>query len=124
MTYRVAFAAPVLLGAYGCAVPPPPADPRLVITPDLPLVADAPSVTTSAGMMRVTLRLVNGTPQDLPVLTTTDWLDEQGRPISSLMSAPMRMTVPRYGDAVMDRLAPRIPVSGFHIRIEPDWAAF
>ena len=124
MSYRVVFAAAVLLDAYGCAVPPSPTDPRLVIAPDLPLVAEAPSVTTSAGMMRVTLRLVNGAPQDLPVLTITDWLDEQGRPISSLMSAPMRMTVPRYGDAVMDRLAPRGTVTGFHIRIEPDWAAF
>jgi Protein of unknown function (DUF1425) len=124
VSYRVIFAAAVLLGAYGCALPPPPTDPRLVIMPDLPLVADAPSVTTSAGLMRVTLRLVNGTPQDLPVLTITDWLDEQGRPIASLMSAPMRMAVPRYGDAVMDRLAPRPSATSFHIYIEPDRAAF
>jgi hypothetical protein len=94
------------------------------MTPDLPLVADAPSVTTSAGLIRVTLRLMNGTPQDLPILTITDWFDEQGRPISSLMSAPMRLTVPRDGDAMIDRLAPRPSAISFRIHIEPDWAAY
>lgn len=124
MSHRVFFAAVLALGANACALRPPPTDLRIVMAPDLPLVADAPSVTTSAGLIRVTLRLMNGTPQDLPILTITDWFDEQGRPISSLMSAPMRLTVPRYGDAMIDRLAPHPRATSFRIHIEPDWAAY
>ncbi len=124
MSHRVFFAAVLALGANACAPPPPATDPRIVMTPDLPLVADAPNVTTSAGLIRVTLRLMNGTPQDLPILTITDLFDEQGRPISSLMSAAMRLTVPRYGDAVIDRLAPHPRATSFRIHIEPERAAY
>ena len=124
MSHRVFFAAVLALGANACAPPPPAIDPRIVMAPDLPLLADAPNITTSAGLTRVTLRLMNGTPQDLPILTITDWLDEKARPISSLMSAPMRLTVPRYGDAMIDRLAPHPRATSFRIHIEPDWAAF
>jgi hypothetical protein len=120
---RPRLTAVLALGLYACAAPPPAIDPRVAITPDLPIVAEAPNVTTSAGLMRVTLRLVNSTPQDLPVLAITDWTDREGQPISTIMSAPIRLTVPRFGDAVVDRIAPRDSAVIFHIRVEPDRAA-
>jgi hypothetical protein len=110
----------LVLGLDACAAPPPAADPRVVVTPDLPIAAQAPNVTTSAGLMHVTLRLMNSMPQDQPVLATTDWVDQEGQPISSIMSAPVRLTVPRFGDAAVDRIAPRPSAADFRIRVEPD----
>ncbi|CAO3425781.1 DUF1425 domain-containing protein [Azospirillum doebereinerae] len=117
------------LGLAACApVTPPPApvpasaDPRVFILPDLPVTADAPNVSTQAGMLRVSVRLVNRTAEDIPVVTTTDWVDGQGRPIRSTVSAP-RLTVPRFGDAVLDSVAPRSNAAGFRVRVEFDPAA-
>lgn len=116
------------LGLTACApVPPPPAppptDPRVFILPDVPITADAPAVSTQAGLLRVTVRLVNRTPVDIPVVATTDWADAQGRPIRSTVSAPRRLTVPRFGDAVVDSVAPRATAAAFRVRVEFDPAA-
>lgn len=116
------------LGLAACApVPPPPpappTDPRVYILPDLPITADPPIVSTQAGMLRVTVRLVNRTPEDIPVVAITDWADAQGRPIRSTVSAPRRLTVPRFGDAVVDSVAPRATATAFRVRVEFDPAA-
>jgi uncharacterized protein YcfL len=115
------------LALAACAAPPaPPAsvDPRVVIVPGLPITTGAPLVTKQSGMLRVTATLANGTPQDIPVLATTDWIDPQGRSIASVVSRPRRLTVPRFGDAVLDSIAPRASATGFRIRVELDPANF
>lgn len=114
------------LALSACSPPPPPppppqaVDPRVSVAPGMPLAVGNPQVSTQNGLMRTTLALRNVTDRDLPILVTTDWLDAQGRPMPTVMSLPQRMTVPRYGDAVVDSLAPHPSAAGFHIRLEPD----
>lgn len=95
-------------------------DPRVSVAPDVMLSVSKPNVSKQNGLMRVTLALHNTTGYDVPVLVETDWFDAQNRPIPTVMSLPERLTVPRYGDAVVDSLAPRPAAFGFHIRLESD----
>jgi hypothetical protein len=107
-----------------CTAPPPPerpaGDPRVFITPDLPLAAAAPIVSRGVSGLEVSLRLLNPTPVDFAVLATTDWIDAAGRPVDTVISRPRRITVPRFGDATVQSTAPKESVSDFRIRIEPD----
>ena len=113
------------LALLSCAAPPPlppPTDPRISLAPGLPISADAPSVSTTNGMMRVAVLLSNGTDRDVPVITTTEWIDAAAQPMRSVMSAPRRMTIPRFGDATIDSLAPRSDAVGFRVNVAPDSA--
>jgi hypothetical protein len=56
------------------------------------------------------------------VLASTEWTDAAARPISSSMSVPRRMTVPRFGDALVDSLAPRADAVNFRVTVAPDLA--
>lgn len=105
-----------------CTPPPLLGDPRVVLTPDANVLADAPIVVEGA-LLSVSVRLVNPSNRDRPVIETTDWKDAAGQPIRTLLSAPQRLTVPRYGDAEILAVAPTPNAVQFRIRVEPDYSA-
>jgi hypothetical protein len=114
-------AAPLLAFALAaCAPPPPPGDPRVTLVPGLPLTADVPNVSTENGLLRVVVVLSNRTDRDVAVLAMAEWTDEAARPLRSVMSAPRRLTVPRFGNANLDSLAPNSAAAGFHVNVQPD----
>ena len=81
----------------GCATPaPPPGDPHVYLTPDAGVSADPP-IIVAGPLLRASIRLVNTSPADRPVVQTTDWTTDIGMPVRTLLSAPIRLTVPRYG---------------------------
>lgn len=84
---------------------------------DAPIVGPGPS-------LRAAVRLVNPSGVDRPVIETTDWVTAAGMPVRSLLSAPQRLTVPRYGDATIQVIAPNPAAVQFRIRVEPDFSAF
>jgi uncharacterized protein YcfL len=106
----------------GCMAQPVPTDPRVFLTPDAGVLAEPP-VVVAAPMLRVSVRLVNPTGADRPVLQTVDWTNAEGLPVRSLMSRPQRLTVPRYGDATISFIAPTPAATQFRIRVEPDHSA-
>lgn len=97
-------------------------DPRIEITPDARVFADPP-IVIGGSLLRVSVRIANPSSTDRPVMETTDWQNLAGQPIRSLMSAPQRLTIPRYGDASISKIAPNPDAVQFHIRIEPDFSA-
>jgi hypothetical protein len=110
--YRLLMLAGAVIVA-GCATPaPPPGDPR-----------DVPPIIVAGPLLRVSIRLVNPSPADRPVLQTTDWTDVNKLPVRTLMSAPQRLTVPRFGDATIQVIAPNPRAVNFNTRIEPDFSA-
>jgi hypothetical protein len=113
---------PLAVALFACAAPPPPppADPRVFLSPGLPLIADAPNVSSENGLLRVVLHISNGTDRDVPVLVTTEWVDGASRPLRSVMSAPRRVTVPRFRDVTVDSLALAANAAGFRVSVEPD----
>jgi uncharacterized protein YcfL len=106
----------------GCAASPPPADPNVTLTPDAGLIAE-PTIVVAEAPMRASIRLVNTSGVDRPVLQTTDWNDAAGLPVRSLLSAPQRLTVPRFGDATILLIAPNPAAVQFRLRVEPDRSA-
>jgi uncharacterized protein DUF1425 len=120
--YRVLALAVAVLVANCAAPPPPPGDPRVQLTPDAGVSADSPRIV-SGPLLRASIRLVNSSPADRPVLQTTDWTDVNKLPVRTLMSAPQRLTVPRFGDATIQVIAPNPKAVNFHTRIEPDFSA-
>ena len=127
--YRVLALAVVVLVANCAAPPPPPGDPRVQLTPDAGVSADSPVMGVgpllggAEQLVRVSIRLVNPGPVDRPVLQTTDWTDIDEMPVRTLMSAPQRLTVPRFGDATIQVIAPNPKAVNFHTRIEADFSA-
>lgn len=122
----LAFALTIGLGGavVGCAPPPlpsPPSDPRVVLTPDLGLLAD-PVVIAPGLVVRAQVRLVNPTKIDRPVVAITDWATASGMPVRTLLSAPRRFIVPRFGNAMVEVLAPSPQAVQFRIRVEPDYS--
>jgi uncharacterized protein YcfL len=115
-------AAAVAVAVAGCAAPPPPADPYVQVTPDAGINAEQTIVAADAPL-RASIRLVNSTGVDRPVLHTTDWNDAAGMPVPTLLSAPQRLTVPRYGDATIRLIAPTSTAVQFRVRVEPDRSA-
>lgn len=112
--------------AAGCAAPPspaplPPTDPRVFLTPDAGVLADPPLVVPGT-LMRATVRLVNPSPSDRPIIETTDWVNAAGLPIRTLLSAPQRLTVPRFGDSTVEVIAPNASAVQFRVRVEPDYS--
>ncbi len=107
-----------------CAAPqsPPLADPRIFLVPGLPISADAAGVSVENGLMRVAVRLSNRTDRDVPVLVMTEWTDREARPMRSVTSRPRRLTVPRFGDAAIDSLAPGSNAADWRMSVEPDTA--
>ena len=114
-------------GLAACAPPAPPRavslDPRVAITPDAAVFADAPIMGMQSSLLSVSVRLSNPRGADVPVLQTMDWIDAAGVPIRSVMSAPRRMTVPRFGDATVQGIAPSPAARDFRLRVEPDFVA-
>lgn len=108
--------------ACAAPTPAPPRDLRVMLTPDAGVYADAPHVVPGT-LLEASLRLVNPSPQDRPVVQTTDWIDAAGLIIQTLLSTPQRLTVPRYGDAVIRVIAPTPAAVQFRIRVEPDLSA-
>lgn len=106
----------------GCAAPMAPSDPRVFLTPDAAVSADPP-IVTNGPLLRASIRLVNPTAVDRPVVQTTDWLNAAGMPLRSLASAPQRLTVPRFGDATIQLIAPNPAAIQFRTRVEPDRSA-
>ena len=87
------------------------------------MFAEAPTVVPGP-LLRAAVRLVNPSGMDRPVVQTTDWVNAAGMPVRSLLSTPQRLTVPRYGDATIQVIAPNPAALQFRIRVEPDVAAF
>ncbi len=108
--------------AAGCTSIPPPADPYVQVTPDAGVVAE-PALVAPETPLRASIRLVNRSAVDRPVLQTTDWNDAGGLPVRSLLSAPQRLTVPRFGDATILLIAPNPAAVQFRVRVEPDRSA-
>jgi uncharacterized protein YcfL len=106
----------------GCTSLPPPADPYVRVTPDAGVVAE-PALVAALTPMQASIRLVNTSSVDRPVLQTTDWNDAAGLPVRSLLSAPQRLTVPRFGDATILLIAPSPAAVQFRVRVEPDRSA-
>lgn len=97
-------------------------DPRVSVTPDARVFAED-LIVVEGSPLRVSVRLVNTSGIDRPVIETTDWRNAAGQPIRSLMSAPQRLTVPRHGDAAISKIAPNADAVQFRIRVEPDFTA-
>ena len=119
----------MLLGALllsalsACVAPPAPPvrDPRVQLTPDLGLLAD-PVVMAPGPGVRGQVRLVNPSSTDRSVIQTTEWASATGMPVRSILSSPRRLTVPRFGDAVIEVIAPNPQAIRFQVRVEPDYA--
>ena len=94
----------------------------MFLTPDAGVLAEPPTVVAGP-LLRASVRLVNPTGADRPVIGTTDWATASGMPVRSLLSAPQRLTVPRFGDATIQAIAPTQAAVLFHIRVEPDLSA-
>ncbi|MBC7800004.1 MAG: hypothetical protein H7Z10_05235 [Gemmatimonadaceae bacterium] len=119
---RTTLAAAIMMLVAGCTPPPPPAppgDPRVFLTPDAGVFADPPIVAFGPEL-RGSVRLVNPGPNDRPVIQTTEWANASGMPVRSLLSTPQRLTVPRFGDATIQVIAPSRAAVQFRIRVEPD----
>lgn len=124
---RRIFAGAVLALVAGCAAPPPPpppppSDPRVFLTPDVGVFADPPIVAYGP-QLRASVRLVNPYAADRPVIQTTEWANASGMPVRSLLSTPQRLTVPRFGDATIQIIAPNPAAVQFRIRVEPDFSS-
>ena len=122
MPHRLPAVAAAALVA-GCAPPPPqPADPYVYLTPDAGVYAE-PTIMAAEAPLRASIRLLNPTGVDRPVLQTTEWNDAAGLPVPTLLSAPQRLTVPRFGDATIRLIAPNPAAVQFRVRVEPDRSA-
>jgi hypothetical protein len=121
MPYRLLAVAAAALTA-GCAAPPPAADPYVYLTPDAGVSAK-PTIVAPEAPLRASIRLVNPTGADRPVLQTTEWNNAAGSPVPTLLSAQQRLTVPRFGDATIQLIAPNATAIQFHVRVEPDRSA-
>jgi uncharacterized protein YcfL len=113
-----------LVSACAPQEPPPPAAPldlRVRMAPDVLLASGSPVVVPQAdGLQRVSLVLANPFAQDRPVMQRIEWFDVEGQPVSSNLSSPRRMTVPRFGEAVVTGIAPQPRAVSFRIVIERD----
>jgi hypothetical protein len=122
MLHRSIAVASVALAA-GCVGPTAaPSDPRIFLTPDVAVLADPPVVSLGPPL-RASIRLVNPSSADRPVLQTTDWVNAAGMPLRTLLSTPQRLTVPGYGDTTIRLIAPSPLAVQFHTRVEPDRSA-
>ena len=98
MHRALAMAGALLVAGCAAPLPPPPGDPRVQLTPDAGVSADPPVIGVGPSLrLRASIRLVNSSPADRPVLQTTDWTDIDGLAVRTLMSAPQRLTVPVSG---------------------------
>jgi uncharacterized protein YcfL len=109
--------------AAGCAASPPPGDPYVYLTPDAGVSAEPTVFAAEAPLRRASIRLVNPTGVDRPVIQTTEWNDAAGLPVPTLLSAPQRLTVPRFGDATIHLIAPNPTAVQFRVRVESDRSA-
>lgn len=110
------------LALTSACTPPPLGDPRVYLTPDAGVFAD-PLIVVPGPPLRASVRLVNPGSSDRPVIQSTDWANADGMPVHSLLSAPQRLTVPRYGDATIELIAPNPAALQFRVRVEPDRSA-
>lgn len=94
----------------------------MFLAPDAGVFAD-PAVVLAGPLLRASVRLVNPSSTDRAVLQTTDWVNASGLPVRTLLSAPQRLTVPRFGDATISVIAPNAAASQFRVRVEPDHSA-
>jgi len=102
------------------AQPPlPPPDTRVYVTPDAGVYAD-PAILRPGYPIQGSVRLINPTSTDLAIKQTTDWFDASGLHITTVLSAPERMVVPRLGDAYIKLVAPTPNAVQFQVRVEPD----
>lgn len=111
----------LVLGLAACAAPPPPpSDPRLIVTPAASSLSfSAPSVSTGPdGRLRVNVNVVNPNSGDFPLRIQTDWLDETGRPISTIQSRPIFRSIARQTVTTIDADAPNPRARDFRMTFD------
>jgi hypothetical protein len=108
------------LGLAACAAPPPPSDPRLIITPAASSLSFSPPSVNSGpdGRLRVNVNVVNPHGADFPLRIQTDWLDETGRPISTLQSRPVFRSLARQTVTTIDADAPNPRARDFRMTFD------
>lgn len=116
-------AATALLAA--CATPPPPpprSDPRLILTPQVAgLAISEPTLNSGPdGRLRVNVNIVNPNNFDFPLRYQIDWLDETGRPISTLQSRPAFRSLARQTVTTIDADAPNPRARDFRMTLDAD----
>jgi hypothetical protein len=107
----------------GCAAPlASSSDPRIVVLPDAGIVvAQPPHVSVNGtGITHVSVGLANPTGHDVVIEATTDWFDNNQHAVGGLLSAPKRLTVPRFGTTSLESVSPSLSAVGFQIHIAPD----
>ncbi|MBY0334996.1 MAG: hypothetical protein K2X11_00155 [Acetobacteraceae bacterium] len=117
-------ATPVLALLAACETPPPPrpADPRLILTPPvmglgvgLPRVAPGPD-----GRLRLNLDIANPAGADFPLRYQVDWLDETGRPLSTIQSRPIFRSLARGTITTIEADAPSTRARDFRMTLDVD----
>jgi len=106
-----------------CETPPPPrADPRLILTPAVASLSVGEPVVNAGpdGRLRVNVDIFNGNGFDFPLRYQTDWLDETGRPITTLQSRPAFRSLARATITTIDADAPAPRARNFRMTLDAD----
>ncbi len=107
-----------------CAAPsqPPQIDPRLVVTPAAASLGYGTPVVTRGpdGRMRVNVDVANPHGFDFPLRHQTDWLDETGRPLPTILSRPAFRSLPRGAVTTIDADAPNPRAQNFRMTFDTD----
>ncbi len=120
----IRLALPMVLLLAACETPPPPprADPRLILTPSVAgLGISEPQLGSGAdGRLRVNVNIFNPNNFDFPLRYQTDWLDETGRPLSTLQSRPAFRSLARTTVTTIDADAPSTRARDFRMTLDVD----
>jgi len=120
----IRLALPLMLLLAACETPPPPVrgDPRLILTPSVAgLGISEPQLNAGAdGRLRVNVNIFNPNNFDFPLRYQTDWLDETGRPLSTLQSRPAFRSLARTTVTTIDADAPSTRARDFRMTLDVD----